>query len=174
MIGDRDVAAMRRTPKWPSSNQRRKDTDGDGWEGRRSVEARAKRIAGKGALHNRIQVRISSTSDEAASHPISEFRLCSLSAERLRVHCGSKLRSCQKRICDGLRDPKLDQPRRGNKFNQMRELIVEVGDSQSCPSIEKALLNAAVIGPGLLGSNGGNVELRNKLRPITECLQQAE
>src|SRR3954454_380897 len=105
MIGDCHVATMRRTPKWASSNQRRKDTDGDGWEVRRSVEARAKRIAGKGALHNRIQVRISSASDEAASHWIFEFRLCSLGAERLGVHCGAKLRSCEKGIRDGLSDP---------------------------------------------------------------------
>ena len=56
----------------------------------------------------------------------------------------------------------------------MRELIVEVGNSQFCSPIEKALLNAAVIRPGLLGSNGSNVELRNELRPITECLKQAE
>src|SRR5437899_12768051 len=56
----------------------------------------------------------------------------------------------------------------------MRELIVEVSDSQSCPPTEKALLNAAVIRPGLLGSNGSNVELRNELRSIPECLKQAE
>src|SRR5580692_1864933 len=174
MIGDRHVAAMRRAPKWPGSNQRRKDTDGDGWEVRRGVEARAKRITAKGALHHRVQVRISSTGDEAAPHPIFKFGLCSLGAERLGVHCGSKLGSCEKRICDGLRHPKLDQPLGGNKFNQVREFIVKVGDSQFCEPIEKALLNAAVIRPGLLGSNGSNVELRNELRSITECLQQAE
>jgi hypothetical protein len=56
----------------------------------------------------------------------------------------------------------------------MRELVVEVGNSKFCPPIEKALLNAAVISPGLLGSNGSNVELRNELRSIIECLKQAE
>src|ERR1700749_4486994 len=56
----------------------------------------------------------------------------------------------------------------------MRELIVEVGDSESYPPIQKALLNAAVIRPGLLGSNRRNVELRNELRSIPEGLKQAE
>ncbi len=125
-------------------------------------------------MHNRVQVGVSAPGDEVSSEPIFEFCVRSLGTERLGVHCGSKLGFSGESVGYGWRNAELDQPQGGNKLNQMRELIVKVGDSQFCPPTEKALFKASVVGPGALGSNGSNVKLRNELRSIAECLKQAE
>src|SRR5260370_626743 len=155
---------MRRAPKWPGSNQWRKYADWDGREVRSRVEARANRIAGKRPLHDRVQVGVSATSDEISPEPVFELYLRSLGSERLGIDRGSKLE------CSGYGwwDAEINQPLHRNKLNQMAELIVKIGESKFCPPIEKGLLKAAVVGAGALGSNGSNVELRNKLCSIAD------
>src|SRR5271165_358690 len=92
MIGNGQVTALRRASKWPSSNQRRKDADRYRREVRSGVKTWTNRVAGKRALHNRVQVSVSATSHEVSTQAVFGLRLSSLGTECLRVHGGSELR----------------------------------------------------------------------------------
>src|SRR5579863_5331299 len=96
MICDGHVATLRRASKWPRSNQRRENADREAREARSGVETWTDRVAGKRALHDRVQVSVSATGHEASSQAILGFHLSSLGTECLRVHGRPELRRTEK------------------------------------------------------------------------------